>query len=89
MSARRVSLLLIPGLLAFLAVRVFFFLFVPESSQAVNERKVAGHIKAMKPQWEQFKATNSGFEFVEFWTDTRYEGSLGIRGCLASEAKFY
>lgn len=85
-SAKRLALFLVGGVAAYVLARVAIAL-LPESPQTINRRQVTEHIKAIEPQWERFKSTNSGFDLIEFWADTRGDGLFGVRGYLTSEVQ--
>ncbi len=46
---------------------------------------INAHIARMQPRWEEFKRTNSGFEFVLFWE--RKDGTLGIGAVVTSQVQ--
>jgi len=50
-------------------------------------RQVAEHIKMIEPEWTRFRSAHSGFDLVEFWSDTRNDGSFGVRGYLVLDSQ--
>ena len=82
-SAKRLGLFLLCGVLAYVILRVGVS-FLPDPPQYVHLRQVKQHIDGIRPAWNLFRSTNSGFEEVQFYPESRADGLFGVRGFLTS-----
>lgn len=77
---REVRLLAIAALLACIVP------FAPRfNPQLRHLQQVERHITIIRPQWEDFKRQNAGFEFIQFFSYTGGDGLFGAYGYVPSE----
>jgi hypothetical protein len=86
MSTKRLAIYLLSAV----AIYVFAIFVVkpllPEP-QLENLKRVAAHIQAIEPAWQQFKSTNAGFELVKFHQFTDGDGMFQVSGYLTSQVQ--
>lgn len=57
------------------------------NAQRDNMKRIDAHIALIRPQWEEFKRTNGGFDSVVFRPDTREDGLFAITGYVTSQVQ--
>src|SRR6059058_1158443 len=89
MSAKRLAIYLGCALIVYLVgISVASIRRTRERNQwRSNERQVEAHLALIRPQWDAFKRTNAGLEFVNLKTTYHQEGSLDVSGPVTSQVQ--